>query len=93
MFRHKRALAPKPAAPAKPNEKAREILNYRIALDTAEKQAKRLSDEIDAIDNQVDLMRRQIDDLMTRKDRLTEEHANAEGVRVLLTNLVSSEAA
>lgn len=57
------------------HEPSRRALNYRMALDSAERELRTLDAEIERLDDEAEAARKVVAGLLEQKDRLVERHA------------------
>jgi chromosome segregation ATPase len=74
LFGHKRKAEPARSESKAPAEDKRRILNYKIALDSASREIGEVEAGIERLDDQVDVLRHQAQELLSRKDVLVERH-------------------
>ncbi|HEY1767780.1 MAG TPA: hypothetical protein VGG26_08995 [Terracidiphilus sp.] len=75
------------AAPLGRNEDERRMLDYRLALATMRRETAEVVKEIDGVDDQIELLRVNLDDLDGRKELLTERHLNLTSTMMALEAL------
>lgn len=73
-------------------ETRRRVLNYRLALDSAERELPEVEAEIEKLDDQAAELRQQIDVLLARKDVLVQRHLQLRTAIEQLSPLAKEEA-
>lgn len=84
----RRVVKPAQAATAARGEEDRHALNYKFALQSAERQAEDLATQIDHVDDEIERLHEDLRALVRHKEMLTEKHLTvsrtAETLRILV---------
>lgn len=73
------------------SEEDRRVLDYRLALQTARRELAIVTGQIDQVDDEIDVLRKDLHTREAQKEMLTERHLNIDSTIMALDALVSGK--